>query len=96
MRVKLYGKDGKLIGQKAVEMLPSQNSNSTPPVMRTSISSRPGKSYEGGTAEVTPEKGDGCVAVFATVIDNKSGSYATRAGEISAPRTSEPWSQDLL
>jgi hypothetical protein len=42
----------------------------------------PGKSYEGGTAEVVSESGEGSVAVFATVIDNQSGSYATRVGEV--------------
>ncbi|MCC6130361.1 MAG: putative Ig domain-containing protein, partial [Acidobacteria bacterium] len=62
-----------------------------------------GKRFDGGTVEVLPKIGSGTVAVFATVIDNASQSFATRAGEVfrvndalravsraPSPRSAEP------
>lgn len=43
------------------------------------------KRYQGGTIEVRPVSGEGCVAAFATVIDNASQSFATRVGQVVPP-----------
>ncbi|MCC6132445.1 MAG: hypothetical protein IT186_21180 [Acidobacteria bacterium] len=44
-----------------------------------------GVSFESGSAEVWPVSGEGAATVFATVIDNASGSYSSRGGEIYQP-----------
>lgn len=76
---KLYNKDGVLVGQKSVDVGPYSKSQVN--YNDTSLFP-PGVRFDGGTVEVYPESGNGAVAVFATVIDNKSSSYSTRGGEI--------------
>lgn len=82
--IRLYDKDGKELGRKSQEVKAYSkaqvNSSDT-----TLFPSNGG--YDGGSVEVYPESGDGAVAVFATIIDNASQSYASRAGELF--RTSE-------
>jgi hypothetical protein len=81
---KLYDKDGKLVGQKSV----SVKAYSKAQVNYDDTELFPtGQRFDGGSVEVSPDSGNGAVAVFATVIDNASGSFASRAGEIF--RTSE-------
>lgn len=82
--LRLYDKDGKELARKSLEVKAYSkaqvNSNDT-----TFFPSN--ARYDGGSVEVYPESGDGAVAVFATIIDNASQSYASRAGELF--RTSE-------
>lgn len=78
--VKLFDRDGKKAGQKTGVLVPAYSKiqiNSGDTALFPE-----GVRFDGGTVEVTPEAGEGAVAVFATIIDNKSGSYATRGGEI--------------
>jgi hypothetical protein len=79
VRVSLYNVDGKLTGQKSVSLLPYSKK-------QINASDRDlfpaGVRFEGGTAEVVSEGGAGSVAAFATIIDNLSGSFAARTGEL--------------
>jgi hypothetical protein len=78
--VKLYDVTGNLVGQKnGIYLGPYSKAqvNRDDPQLFPS-----GVRFDGGTAEVFLEAGDGSVAAFATVLDNKSNSYATRGGEV--------------
>jgi hypothetical protein len=78
VRILLYNKDGVLVGQKSVGLAPysKQQINASDTELFPE-----GKPFDGGSAEILPEGGTGAVAAFATIIDNKSGSYATRRAE---------------
>ncbi|MCG3193534.1 MAG: hypothetical protein DIJKHBIC_02787 [Thermoanaerobaculia bacterium] len=79
VRLTLYDKDGGFIGQKEVGLSPYSKRQ----VNASDTELFPeGKAFDGGTAEILPLGGSGAVAAFATVIDNASGSYATRRAEV--------------
>jgi hypothetical protein len=76
---KLYNKDGAFLSQKSIDVGPYSKSQ----VNYDNTELFPaGVRFDGGSVEVYPEAGDGAVAVFATVLDNKSQSFATRGGEV--------------
>ncbi|MCG3192690.1 MAG: hypothetical protein DIJKHBIC_01937 [Thermoanaerobaculia bacterium] len=79
VRVTLYNVDGQKVGEKFVSLRPYSKTqvNSTDRELFP-----PGVRFDGGTAEVVSESGSGSVAAFATVIDNLSGSFAARTGEL--------------
>lgn len=79
--LRLFGSDGTLLGERNVTV---------PPYSKTQVNAGDsslfpaGASVDGASLEVKPVSGAGSVAAFATVIDNASQGYTTRAGRFLA------------
>ncbi|MCC6132075.1 MAG: BACON domain-containing protein, partial [Acidobacteria bacterium] len=79
VRARLYGTDGRKLGEKKVAINPyskTQVNGGDPELFPIP--------YDNATVVVEPLSGEGFVSVVATVIDNASGSYFIRLGTVSA------------
>ncbi len=79
VRARLYDTSGKRLGEKVFSVNPYSKTqiNSIDPELFP-------VPYDEGTVEIEPVSGAGTVSAFATVLDNRSRSYAVRLGTVQS------------